>query len=401
MDRPVARARTRRLAGSTPAAGFSLMELLVAMAIGLIGSVVIFQVFSVFEGQKRTTTSAGDAQQNGLLAMANVERDARLGGYGLSFAPLLGCNVSAYDNTRGTPAFKFWLVATQIADGGGGASDTLTFAYANTGQLVAPAKLVTNASIGLSPTVVDSYFGFNVNDLIIAGNAGPNPLPACSMRQLTATPTSAPPSPNPGELDHIGSRFSDPAGFPVTYPAWDLTTQTGGRIYNLGAAPPSASAPAVAIYSVQNGQLFYQNLIQDTAAAPVVDGIVQLKAQYGFDDNGDGVIQATEWRNGCAAPVAPNPPQLPKGAAPGVCANPTNTDWSRVIAIRFAVLARSAQPEIPTTGTGTPCNTTVVAPTWSGGAINPAIPDPASWSCYRYRVFETVVPVRNFIWAPI
>jgi type IV pilus assembly protein PilW len=380
--------------------GFSLVELLVAMAIGLIGTVVIFQVFAVFEGQKRTATSAGDAQQNGLLAMANIERDARMAGYGLSFAPLLGCNVSAYDNTRGTPAFNFWLVAAQIDLGAGGAPDTLTFEYSNSGQLVAPAKVVTTANLGTALTVVDSYFGFKVGDLVIAGNAGPSPLPACTMRALTATPTSAPPSGNPGELDHAGGRFNAPGGLAATYPAWDLTTQTGGRVYGLGAAPPSAAAPAVAVYTAANGQLLYQNLIQDAAATPVVDGIVQLKAQYGLDDNGDGILQTTEWRNPCTAPVAPNPPQLPKGAAPGVCANPTNTDWSHVIAVRFAVLARSAQPEKPDPATLI-CNTTTAAPTWAGGTIDPSVPDPTTWKCYRYRVFETVVPIRNFIWAPL
>jgi hypothetical protein len=48
--------------------GFSLVELLVAAAIGIIASLAIFQVFAVFEGQKRTTTSGGEAQTSGTLA---------------------------------------------------------------------------------------------------------------------------------------------------------------------------------------------------------------------------------------------------------------------------------------------------------------------------------------------
>ena len=39
--------------------GLSLVELLVASAIGIIASLAIFQVFAVFEGQKRTSTSGG------------------------------------------------------------------------------------------------------------------------------------------------------------------------------------------------------------------------------------------------------------------------------------------------------------------------------------------------------
>ena len=44
-------------------AGFSLVELMVAVVIGLIGKLVMFQVFAVSEGQKRTTASGGDGQQ--------------------------------------------------------------------------------------------------------------------------------------------------------------------------------------------------------------------------------------------------------------------------------------------------------------------------------------------------
>ncbi|MGH6693257.1 MAG: PilW family protein, partial [Gammaproteobacteria bacterium] len=49
--------------------GLSLVELLVAAAIGIIASLAIFQVFAVFEGQKRTTASGGEAQTSGTLAL--------------------------------------------------------------------------------------------------------------------------------------------------------------------------------------------------------------------------------------------------------------------------------------------------------------------------------------------
>jgi type IV pilus assembly protein PilW len=26
--------------------------------------------------------------------------------------------------------------------------------------------------------------------------------------------------------------------------------------------------------------------------------------------------------------------------------------------------------------------------------------DTVDWRCYRYRVFETIVPLRNFVWRP-
>jgi type IV pilus assembly protein PilW len=58
------------------------------------------------------------------------------------------------------------------------------------------------------------------------------------------------------------------------------------------------------------------------------------------------------------------------------------------------VLARSQNYEKPATP-GDPCTATQAAPTWSGGAFT--VPDGLP-SCYKYRVFETVIPLRNVIW---
>src|SRR5664279_3864266 len=48
--------------------GFSLIEIMIGIVIGLIAVLVIYQVFALAEGIKRNTTSVGDAQQNGLLS---------------------------------------------------------------------------------------------------------------------------------------------------------------------------------------------------------------------------------------------------------------------------------------------------------------------------------------------
>ncbi len=369
MPRPVRAAR-----------GFSLVELMVAVLIGLIGTVVIFQVFAVFEGQKRTATGAGDAQQNGLLALTSLERDARMAGYGINYLPLVGCTVSAYDST-GTRSFTFSLVPVSMTDGASGAPDTVTFAYGTSGMLIQPGKLTLSSAAGVSTSAVDSVYGFLQGDLIIIGNSGASPATNCTMRQITAVP---PATATPNTLNHDSGagatmRYNNPAGLGVAYPAWDQTVMTGGRVFTFGAAPPAnppvTTVPVVGTYSVVSNQLNFQNVITDTAATPIVDGIVQLQAQYGYDTNNDGTIQSGEWQT----------------TAPAV--------WSRVLAMRIAVLARSPQPEKPDPTTFV-CNTTTATPTWSGGNIDPSVTNPTDWQCYRYRVFETQVPVRNLIWFP-
>ena len=52
--------------------GFSLVEILVGMVIGLFGIIIITQIFALAEGQKRTTTSGSDAQTNGNIALYSI-----------------------------------------------------------------------------------------------------------------------------------------------------------------------------------------------------------------------------------------------------------------------------------------------------------------------------------------
>jgi prepilin-type N-terminal cleavage/methylation domain-containing protein len=79
--------------------GFSLVELLVATAITLISLLIIVQVFSVYDGWKRTTTGTAQSQENGLLAAFSIERDLRSAGFGMVG---LGCpTINAYNAIAG------------------------------------------------------------------------------------------------------------------------------------------------------------------------------------------------------------------------------------------------------------------------------------------------------------
>ncbi len=100
-----------------------------------------------------------------------------------------------------------------------------------------------------------------------------------------------------------------------------------------------------------------------------------MQAQYGRDTDGDGAVDV--WDE--IAPAAPNA-------------------WATIAAVRLGLVARSALPERPDPATGA-CTTTEVAPTWVAGAFDLSA-DP-NWRCYRYRVFETTVSLRNMIWRPV
>lgn len=344
--------------------GFTLVEIMVAVVIGLIGSIIIFQVLAVSESQKRTTTGAGDALQNGLLALFAIERDARMAGYGVNYAPLLGCNVVAHDST-GPRDFNFPLVGVSIADGAAGAPDSVSFVYGSSSLLVGSAKLSQTSGVGALQNKVANRFGFQQGELILIGQTGKN----CSVREVTSLPNAVGATDQVNHIVTATSRYNKNGGLTVTYDAWDNTAGTGGRLFGLGLAPVAG------IYSIQNNALVFQNLFANLAPVTLTENIVQLQAEYGKDTTNppDGTVDVWE-------------PTMPPA--------PTSDDWKRVLALRVAVVARSAEP-----GQGAACSTTTTAPTWKDPPVQISVAADPNWQCHRYRVFETVVPLRNIIWV--
>ena len=87
--------------------------------------------------------------------------------------------------------------------------------------------------------------------------------------------------------------------------------------------------------------------------------------------------------------------------------------WQRIKAVRLAVVSRSANTIDPTTGKGTACDATpafdpdplanVYPVRWARGPDAPNgkpidVRTSADWQCYKYRVYETTVPLRNVLW---
>jgi len=117
-------------------AGFSLIEILVGLVIGLLVSLVIMQVFTVYEGQKRTTTGASDAQTNGSIALYAITKELKMAGYGLlpatDGAPL-NCTTLTFGATGITD-----ISPVIITDGGAaaGASDSIAIAIATANKVM-------------------------------------------------------------------------------------------------------------------------------------------------------------------------------------------------------------------------------------------------------------------------
>jgi type IV pilus assembly protein PilW len=405
-------------------AGFTIVELMVGMLIGLISIVVMFQIFAISEGQRRTTAGAGDAQQNGVTSLYLMERDARLAGYGLNFFRLLGCKVNAFWSPSSTP-IEFTMAPAVIVNGNAGtAPDRLTLAYAATDSYSFPSVMAP-PSTDLTPgyiTLMDERFQFKTGDLFVLGEI-PAPAPAsqvmkpCSLFQVTSLPGTE----GDSKILRFDSNFfvneagttlpanytpptaaasTQPPPNNVYYSKWDTITHTGSRVFNLGAAP------TVMEYSIVNNQLVARDVLRpDVAAVPISDGIVQFQAQYGFANACQ--MQPTTIVPCSINPTAANVPTINLGSAndqwgDALPAAPTvinPADWRRIIAVRFVIVSRSVQREKTNPVTGQ-CDATPNMPVWSVNNQTIDLSADPDWKCYRYRTFEAVVPIRNLMWFP-
>ena len=161
----------RALIARRPARGFSMVELMVAMVISLIGVIIIFQVFETSEGVRRTATSGGDAQQNGAVALYFMERDLRNAGMGVSDTIYAGCNMIGSDSSRTTPNFpplgNPMILAPAFITAGVDAKtpDQLTVFYGSQNQIANSTTLVANMVLPTSPLAVQTRFAFRPGDL--------------------------------------------------------------------------------------------------------------------------------------------------------------------------------------------------------------------------------------------
>lgn len=341
-----------------PERGFSLVEIMVAVVIGMLGILVIMQVFLVSEGQKRTTSGGADAQENALMALFTMERDLRMSGLGVVG---LGCTtINAY-NANATPAnYSFNAGPVTITqDSPAAGSDKVAAVYSTSAYGNIPTSITSPMPDSSTILNVNNGDGFYQGELMIISEPPPSTKP-CTIVQASQdgqkTGTDWNIQHNPG-----GAFVYNPPGGANIFPA-------GG--YGAGAKLTNMGSMVNHEYYVQNNNLMMRDVnLPNSAANPVslVNGIVAIKAQYGGDTNADGYVDVYDNNAPASAEV--------------------------VVAIRLAVVARSGQFEKDTVSPAT-------LVLWNGGTTlnGGAITLDATAQRYRYKIYQTIIPLRNVIW---
>lgn len=358
--------------------GMSLIELMVGMLIGLIGIVIITHLYVTNEQYKRSTTGAGTAQVNGTIALYTIERDARMAGFGVSHSGALGCGNmqyyynGAYSSPPGPaggalPPLKF--VPLSITNNTG-SPDQLVILYSTGNERLLPGQLSEDMPQPSAEFKVDGTAGFGTGGLVVVAQGN-----TCAIYQLTQVQTAS------SHLQHnpgVSAPYN-PVGGTSLMPKF----KAGALVFNLGT-------PVWRTYSIDTANNAYQlqlsenlGLLAGGTPMSLVDDIVDMQIQYGLNTDLDANNVVDAW-----TPTDP-------------------ADWAQVIAVRIGLLARSGNYEKPE-NPGDPCSATTATPTWAGSAtvdgagnLSSVFTVPGGLpSCYKFRVFETVVPLRNMIWRP-
>lgn len=333
--------------------GFSLVELMVSLTIGLI---ILSAVSMLFVSSKKTYTSQDNLtrlQENARFAMQFLVKDIRMAGY-------YGCLTEVGEdglNIRNTlkPVDTFSL-NTEIPLQGteAGAADTITI---RKGEASGSVDIATEMPTTSSELTVTSTEGFEENDIIMVSDCSGADIMQITQVQGTSSKLQHSPAggnPAPGDADYPGNETQElskkykPGGTQIM--KYTVTQ------YFIG----DGASGAPALFRSINGN----------TAMELVEGVEQLQLLYGIDTD-----------------------TVP-GMNPDIYVTATNvSDWTRVRSVRVAMLVRTIsdkETDIDSSvydvdgdcPTGAPLTDTCYEFTSPGDR-------------YKRRIFQTVVQVRN------
>jgi len=353
--------------------GFSLVELMVALTIGLI---ILAAVSTLFVNSKQTYTtqdSLARLQENARFAMHFLIKDLRLAGYygcmsditpdsvsstlnGSDFVYNLQIPLEGVNNISGTVASPTgtWYPSanTTMPSNAIPGTDSVAIRLADAGSLI---SLDGNMNTKSDVLTVNVTTGLIVNDIIMIADCS-----SAEILQITQINTTVPhlvhnqgagtPGNSKDDLSKTYSKSTGPAGTRI------MKFMTHQYFIRTGASG--------------NPALFRQ--ANNAAAVELVDGIENLQILYGKDTDNDKV-----------------PNIYLKAGDAGLT---STADWGAVVSVRIGILARTLNDPV----TGQPKETdrdTGIYDVDGDGTNELNNPNDR----YKRRLFQSVVQLRNML----
>jgi type IV pilus assembly protein PilW len=354
--------------------GVGLVEVLVSVIIAMLLVLVIYQIYEVSENQKRTITAGSDAQQNAAYGLHVLAHDLAIAGNGIasSASAMQACSFDAAAPQQSLAPIPVLITAGATAND----PDTVAVFYGASATLSTPVQFKTTAAPG-DAYVVPGPVGFSADadpkrtDVIVAVQ-GAN----CTLSTINDGGVAVDPLTGYATLTHT----------PVVGSLGATYTAVTASLVNLGAARSMGRV----IYTVDprtRALRTQKTLPQMDPVNPVVGDVINLKAQYGLDTTADGIIDTWQDATGAWAPTglaALTPAQRLAAVR-------------QILAVRLAIVTRSAKWEFdPATHQCLPVTPGPLQ--MFDGTVSMTLS--ADDKCYRYKILETIVPIRNALWNP-
>lgn len=365
--------------------GMTLIELMVAMVIGLVLTLAVTSVVIVGESHRRSTTSVNDREQSGAYAALVLDRALRSAGSGISQTWSAGgyaCELAAKQEgkvilprTSEWPApFKDFPMAPRLApvliqQGTGDASDVIMVltGAAAVGDVPRPIRsaLPDSAMVRL-----DGTMQISAGDIVLVTQEGAS---TCLVEQVADKFVGA------ASVDGLSFGGAYDIDASSTVALSDMAASGSGYVSMLGNDGAGPNRPQFMLYGVDDSNVLssYDLLrfdASDTVQA-VADGVNRLYAIYGLDTNEDGKVDA--WMS----------PGQPGYDIDTLMKSPNKL--KQILAVRFALVLRSSLREKD-------------AVTGNMITVFADVPDAkreiklsATDVLYRYQVIDSVVPLRN------
>jgi type IV pilus assembly protein PilW len=387
--------------------GFTLVELIVAMAIGSIVALALLVSVMGTAQQFRRIGTAANAEVNAQVALSMMDTAGRTAGVGLFADGKMLCPGLNARRSNGTVVSNgATLMPARIIDGGSAsASDTVIFTGLGGAGVGSGAPVVVNMTSVTGPIVVNEASDLANGDLALVGVPGSTTAP-CTLFAVTAAPLSGTAcSGNATQCRTLQRATTNlvngPASTYTTEPLYGFQPGSGvsgpASVHRVGAQFMQEA------FAVQCQALVQYNAFEVSPSctqSPMNFGagvnalatdVVLMHAQYGITSAANSDVVAS-WVD-----------------ATGSWAAPSAADIGRIKAVRIVVVVRSKEPDGEAVTAATCVNASSISNTGpcsfsDAGApvINvSAVPVPAgrTWQNYRYRVHQAVIPLRNVIWS--
>ena len=274
----------------------------------------------------------------------------------------------------GTAVTGFPLVlAPVVIEDNGTAGQKITIMFSRKPGFSVPMPVTEDHPTNTGYFVVKSAFGTTVGDMFVAVPSVVGAGSGCALLQATSSGGGLSTTLSNTIIPHETSNAWNPNALPNAFPASSYLLNLGPMTYRT--------------YSVNAALTLQTNDLGATTGVGLAEElfphVVKLQAMYGKDTDANGVVDTYD----TTTPT-------------------TAAGWAQVLAVRVAVVARSAQYEREVV--------TSAAPLWNLGTghtiagtttcftdskcLSLGLSHLTDWDHYRYKVYDTVIPLRNVLW---